>query len=517
MAAEQYDSASVLSDGVAGIPVLKIKHTRQTTMLALLKLTLDPSSESARIIKNCQHFSGFLVVTANEEAAGAVKGEPQALELLNARWADGTSVDEDPGALFRDLDALKWPMRLDLDVYNEYFNKLTSLLIRLDMLPSDESEASVRRRLQSWHRFAEPPQGSAYVEIARAARLRTLGAKQSVADRIAFHAAFVSELTMATVSSGSGRSKVLAASVGETAQQFGMSLSEAAELLAMEAAQRGQYEVGAEPGAFARTYAGLAASPASGAFPRDMPADTMSRECTRCPLGANGQKTKHPVKFRCEIEQECDTCGSSYHADHSCFIKLGITPVARAKMSSGVLTEIERLHKLYMAGQFDKLKTDTTLRWMQTMRRKLIAKAAGARATTAANLAMASDFSNEEFEAIEAMGLGHDTAILGATATLSSVGASAMGVRSVQVDSAQGISGQPAIENPPGELGGEAERWRRHAEDVERRNQAVLAQVASEREVLAVAQAKVQADAERLRLTDSRSCASNSDGWRRLS
>ena len=149
MAAEQYDSASVLSDGVAGIPVLKIKHTRQTTMLALLKLTLDPSSESARIIKNCQHFSGFLVVTANEEAAGAVKGEPQALELLNARWADGTAVDEDPGALSRELHELKWPGRLDLDVYNEYFNKLTSLLIRLDMLPSDESEASVRRRLQS--------------------------------------------------------------------------------------------------------------------------------------------------------------------------------------------------------------------------------------------------------------------------------------------------------------------------------------------------------------------------------
>ena len=99
-------------------------------------------------------------------------------------------------------------------------------------------------------------------------------------------------------------------------------------------------------------------------------------------------------------------------------------------MSSGVLTEIERLHELYVAGKFDKLKTDTTLRWMQTMRRKLIAKAAGARATATANLAMASDFSSEEFEAIEAMGLGHDTSVLGATATLSVVGANAMGVRS---------------------------------------------------------------------------------------
>ena len=72
----------------------------------------------------------------------------------------------------------------------------------------------------------------------------------------------------------------------------------------------------------------------------------------------------------------CGCCGSEFHAEHSCFIKQGVPP--EAKLQAEVHREVSRLHELHKTGRFDKIKTETSLRWLVTMRRRVLAKTAAA-------------------------------------------------------------------------------------------------------------------------------------------
>ena len=81
-AAVDYTDDLVLDDTEAGAPASTLYHARQRALLAWLVNALPAESESAKLIKDCEHAGGRLGPRVGPA------GSPQVLILLDTRWMD---------------------------------------------------------------------------------------------------------------------------------------------------------------------------------------------------------------------------------------------------------------------------------------------------------------------------------------------------------------------------------------------------------------------------------------------
>ena len=211
-----YDDALILSDEPRAAPTETLPQLRQRALLHLLKSGLQPGGDSLRIIEGCVYASGRL------GAPGGPAGEPQALLLLDMRWASAAEETEEVTAAAANLRERKWPARLSVDVFNEYFNAVVSDATAVAQNPVDDSDTSVTLRQSWWAKIATPPTGSVYYAAAARARVVTQQRRRTVADRDAFRTAMLAEIgseapASATAGGGGGlaRPAVAGARVAE--------------------------------------------------------------------------------------------------------------------------------------------------------------------------------------------------------------------------------------------------------------------------------------------------------------
>ena len=359
-----YPLAAVLLDNAAGGVVLSMPQMRQAALLSCIRAALDPNGESIKMIADCVH------------AGGTVLGTNQALITLDIRWR-APVAPPDFGGKSAQLYAKAWPVELSVDGYTSHFNTVVSLATEIGHNPIDESAPSQKVRAAWWRVVAEPPMSSPYYEAAREARIVTGQRNATITDRQDWLAAMCKAVAL-LVSSGSGQpSKAL---VRQPQIRFGgIQPGDVLTPPQLDAAQQLDiYRASGFPASSTPSFAGM-------------------RKCPRCPLDSNKQPIMHPPNFRCNAVGHCAVCKSSKHLDHACFIKHGVP--RNVKMSAEVVAEIQRLHQLYLANQFDAITTPTTLNWLLAYRRRQSEVAAR---VGAAEVGYVSD----EFEYIDSLGVG---------------------------------------------------------------------------------------------------------------
>ena len=190
-------AAEVNRDNAGGIVTYSMPQMRQLALLSVIRRTLSPAGESAKIVRECRHAGGIIT-----DAHGV--HDDQALVRLDRRWQSAVAAAVDFGQESASLHAMKWPVEFSADAYNTFFNAAVSHATKSNVNPNDDGQASMDLRKTWWYVFTVPPVGSPYFEAARHARAVTRNEDTTVAHRTAWRDAIIDEIGL-MVKAGNGK------------------------------------------------------------------------------------------------------------------------------------------------------------------------------------------------------------------------------------------------------------------------------------------------------------------------
>ena len=309
--------ANVLDVDDFGLP--QPPEMRQLALRTLIGHSISPGGEAHKLIMHKPHAGGGV----NAVGAPDVHGDALATERAQqARGAQSWQVlcerflvpetPEDKGAQATSLLTLRWPTTgLSAD-YQLHLSKVERMATELGL---DDNDAL--RKLW-WPLVAEPSSGSPYAPASSRARLSTAGARDTIAHRRAYVAAFLDELQIderARLRAG------LPAAVCEPCVDE--------ECFDADAVSAGRYQRGGP----SRAQTSVSTVP--------------RRPCVRC-------NAMHPRGFKCVAVCQCGVCGSDKHCEPSCWVKHG--PAAMLySLPVHVALQFNTWHEQYKTGTYKQM------------------------------------------------------------------------------------------------------------------------------------------------------------------
>ena len=190
----------------------------------------------------------------------------------------------------------------------------------------DASDAT--RAIWSWPVISAPPKGHPMHAAAEMAYARTNGEHDTVAHRTRFINVMLEEL----------QRNHAAQTRSATEQRVKRSLlAEAQANLA-----QGEFDANA-------AFRPRLPEKGSDSMPTPAPGGGLVRHpCAR------GCDMAHPFGFKCEVEVECNACGSENHIDKFCWIKHGLT-LFNMRLPPAVVKQFEEWHEQFKANTYHKV------------------------------------------------------------------------------------------------------------------------------------------------------------------
>ena len=289
---------------VAAAPTLQ--QRRQLALRAFLNNSLIEDGDARKLIKDCPF------------AGGVVAGVPQAFATLRTRY-ETTELPDDPNAEVVELLAPKWPSKLDPTDYQAMVSEKIRVATKLGLDASDATRA------MWWPVISSPPPGHPMYAAAETAHTRTNGERATAAHRTRFIAVMLDELQRAH------------------AAQTRRAADQRARRALIAEIQADRMEVDAQ------------------AVYRPRPPDKGSPMPSPAPGGglvqhpcARGCKIIHAFGYKCDVEVECNTCGSESHIDEFCWIKNGLK-VFNLRLPPAVAEKYEEWHRQFKENKYVKV------------------------------------------------------------------------------------------------------------------------------------------------------------------
>ena len=297
------DDLSVVS--LAG-PTLQ--QRRQLALRALINNSLLEGGDARELIKDCAF------------ASGVVAGVPQAFASLKARYST-TKLPDDLNAEAVGLLQPKWPSKVDPTDYQAMVSEKIRVAKKLGF------DASNATRAIWWPVISSPPKGHPMHAAAEMAYARTNGEHATVAHRDRFITVMLEELQRNH------------AAQTRSANEQRLKRSLLAEAHASLA--QGEFDANAVYRPHPPDKGSAMPSPAPGG-------GLVRHPCAR------GCKIAHAFGYKCDVEVECNACGSDNHIDDYCWIKHGLK-AHNLRLPPVVAEQYEKWHQQQLKGEYVKV------------------------------------------------------------------------------------------------------------------------------------------------------------------